>query len=235
MYLDGILQGLSPITITSIPIGPHRIILKLDGYYTLDISNMIVEENVTKDIPYTLTPSTQTPTVGKGCISFGGTPQGAHIDGTDTGQVTPAIICGLSLGSHTYELSLEGYQSITGSTTLGTGVGNNITAGLVQYGSVTFVTIPSGAEIWLAPTGQALVDQRVTASPTGTTVTDLLPGSYEYKLALAGYQDTTGGFTVISGQNTVLPQMTMALLPGGVRVTSQLLYQILQKVIIHTY
>jgi len=222
VYLDGILQGLSPITITNIPIGSHRITLRLDGYYTLDILNVIVEENVTKDIPYTLTSSTQTPTVGEGCISFGGTPQGAHIiiDGTDMGQVTPAIICGLSLGSHTYELSLEGYQSITGSTILGTGVGNNISADLVQNGSVTFKTIPSGAEIWLAPTGQTLIDQGVTTSPTGTTVTDLIPGTYEYKLTLTGYQDTTGGFTVISGQNTVLPPMTMSLLPGGVTVTS---------------
>lgn len=228
IYVDGILQLdingqpiITPATITGLTIGPHMVTLKYDGYYTLQFP-VVIEENVTIDIHQILTLSTEIPVVAEGCVSFGGTPQGAHIiiDGIDTGLIIPAIICGLSLGSHTYQLSLEGYQSITGTTTLGTGQGNNISTDLVQYGNVTFTTIPPGAEIWLAPTGQSLIDQQTTTSPTGTTITNLFPGIYDYKLTLAEYQDSTGEFTVISGQTTILPPITLSPIQGGVTITS---------------
>ena len=174
IYIDGILQtGLAtPTTITGINVGSHTVALKLNGYYTIQFP-VTVDENVTKNIYQILTPSSQTPLVGEGCISFEGTPQGAHIklDGIDTGQVIPAIICGLSLGSHTYELSLTGYQTTTDSTTLVAGTGNNIPVNLVQSNICSWITSKGGISSLVAFDIMTLVSAYLLQTNLGFTVT----------------------------------------------------------------
>ena len=57
------------------------------------------------------------PISDKGCIYFYTYPTGARIylDGIDTGKTTPEYICDISVGTHTYKLTLDGYYDSSGS------------------------------------------------------------------------------------------------------------------------
>jgi len=125
IYIDGENQLVrTPATLTNVSVGTHTYTLKLAGYndYT---GVVLVEENMTAQVSASLT-------ILEGCIYFNTTPAGAKIfiDDVDTGQVTPALICGLTLGAHTYRLSLTGYQDITGNVNLAAGQGTTVTGTL---------------------------------------------------------------------------------------------------------
>ena len=122
IYIDDVLQpGTTPSTIIDIIEGPHNITITMPGFndYTTPV---IVEPGVTTTIPIAnLVPS-------EGCIYFTTNPPGAsiYIDDVLQAEITPAIICGLSLGPHTYRLVLDGYLDITGNIDLTTGYGEII-------------------------------------------------------------------------------------------------------------
>jgi len=141
VFLDGTDQGVkTPVTITDIPAGSHEYSLKLAGF--LDYTGTVqVVENQTVEASAALVPA-------ESCIYFNTSIPGAriYVDNVDTGKVTPALICGLSLATHTYMLVLPGYAVITGSVVLGTGQGAIITETLVLQakkgtGAMVLVTL----------------------------------------------------------------------------------------------
>lgn len=67
-------------------------------------------------------------------------------------------------------------------------------------GSAYFTSSPSVARIWVDG-----VDKGVN---TPNTISDLSAGSHSYTLKLAGYQDTSGSFSVIVGSTTTVPLVT---------------------------
>ena len=141
IFIDGSDQGvMTPATITSIPTGSHDYTLKLAGFLDSTGTVQVVENQ-------TITVSTQLIPV-EGCIYFITSVPGAkiYVDNVDTGKVTPALVCGLSLATHTYMLVLPGYAVITGSVVLGTGQGATITGTLVREakkgaGALVLVTL----------------------------------------------------------------------------------------------
>lgn len=79
-----------------------------------------------------------------------------------------------------------------------------VSVAIPEVGSVIFISTPPGAEIFLAMTGQTLVDQNTVTSIIGNNITDLGPGSYDYKLTLPGYLDKTGTFIITAGSTTTV-------------------------------
>lgn len=71
---------------------------------------------------------------------------------------------------------------------------------ILATGSLNITSIPNNARIWLALTGQTLVDQGINTNSILTAVV----GTYDIKLVLAGYQDWTGTATVLDGQTTTV-------------------------------
>ena len=125
IFLDGADQGIkTPATLTDVPVGSHGYTLKLDGFND-STGTVQVLENQIAEVSTSLTP-------GEGCIYFITSVPGAKIfvDDADTGQVTPALICGLSLGIHTYRLVLAGYYEAGGAIPLTPGQGATIIAPL---------------------------------------------------------------------------------------------------------
>lgn len=123
IFIDGVDQNnVTPKTITGIPAGSHAVKLTLSGYNDWTGTVDIVADQ-TASVTAALVP-------GEGCIDFSSDPAGARIiiDGVDSGQVTPSLICGLSLGQHTYTLMLAGYQDTTGTVSLAAGQGTTVTA-----------------------------------------------------------------------------------------------------------
>lgn len=129
IFLDGIDQGIkTPANITDVPVGSHSYVLKLSGYSDY-AGTVLVEENKTSQVSAILTPA-------EGCVYFTTTPQGTRIflDNVDTKKVTPALICGLSLGAHSFRLVLSGYKDITGTFILVAGKGVTVTGSFEPAG-----------------------------------------------------------------------------------------------------
>lgn len=79
---------------------------------------------------------------------------------------------------------------------------------ILAVGSISFSSTPTVARIWLAPTGQTLIDQTVY---TNTTITGLTVGSYDIKLVKTNYQDYTETVLVTDGVTTIVnPILTLA-------------------------
>ncbi len=65
------------------------------------------------------------------------------------------------------------------------------TSPIVTTGSISFNSIPSGADIYL--------DNILQSNKTNTIITDVLAGIHSYTLKLTGYNDATGTVTVTAG------------------------------------
>lgn len=199
IFLDGVDQLVrTPATITDVPVGSHTYTLKLSGYndYTGTVE---VLKDQTVSVTAGLVPA-------EGCILFTTDPAGAKVivDGTDTGKITPVLICGLSIGPHTYRLSLAGYLDSTGSVELAAGQGTKVTVTLERkFGSISFASTPSGAQVFLDGQDQGMV--------TPATLTNVPIGSHAFTLKLAGYNDHTGTVEVLENQtSTVTATLTPA-------------------------
>lgn len=139
IFLDGTDQGIrTPSTITSIPAGSHNYALKLAGFNDATGTVQVIE-NQTAEVSVQLIP-------GEGCIYFNTSVPGAkiYVDNVDTGKVTPSLVCGLTLGAHTYRLSLTGYQDNTGSFNLAAGQGTTVTVPLTKKSAGTGTLIALG-------------------------------------------------------------------------------------------
>ncbi len=148
-------------------------------------------------------------TVSAGSISFASTPSGAdiYVDGALQTPKTPATITGVSAGSHSYRLSLSGYNDATGTVMVTAGQTASVSVTLtpvVTTGSISFVSSPSGADIYL--------DGTLQTAKTPATITNVTAGSHTYKLSLTGYTDATGTVTVVAGQTATV---SVTLTPTG--------------------
>ena len=108
VYIDGVYTNkLTPAAVAGLGAGSHTYKLTLAGYSDSNGTFTIVAGNVTPlDVVMTLLPVTT------GTLQITSTPPNAIvlIDGRDSGKVTPAIVDGLTEGSHTYLLKLAGYK-----------------------------------------------------------------------------------------------------------------------------
>jgi hypothetical protein len=85
-------------------------------------------------------------------------------------------------------------------------------------GNLNISSTPSGARIWLAPSGQTLVDQGIDTVPGGQLITGLDIGDYDIKLVLIDYIDWTTTTSVSAGSTTdVVATLTLALCPTSAR------------------
>lgn len=82
-------------------------------------------------------------------------------------------------------------------------------------GNVNITSTPSGARVWLAPSGQTPVDQGVN---TPANLTPLGFGNYDIRLVLSGYQDWTGTISVSSDTTTLSATLTPST--GNLNITS---------------
>ena len=192
IFLDGADQSVrTPVTITDMPAGSHTYTLKLSGYNDFAGTVEVIKDQIAS-VTAELIPS-------EGCILFSTVPAGAKVivDGTDTGKVTPGLICGLSTGPHTYRLSLAGYLDSTGNVELAAGLGTKVTVTLEsKFGIISFASTPSGAQVFLDGADQQMV--------TPATLTNVPIGSHAFTLKFAGYNDYTGTVEVLENQTSTV-------------------------------
>lgn len=69
-------------------------------------------------------------------------------------------------------------------------------------GDLNISSTPSGARIWLAPSGQTLVDQGIYTTLGGQLISGLDVGNYDIKLVLIDYIDWTTTVSIVAGSTT---------------------------------
>ncbi len=190
-------------TITALTPGSHSYKLTKIGYED-KIGTFSITAGQTTTVDVSLV---QLPTVGN--ANFTSSPSGAriYIDNVDTTYTTPATVQNITAGSHTYKLTLTGYQDATGQF--------DVTAGqttmvppitLVQrIGNLKFFSIPVAADISIGG-----VSKGVTIAD-GLLVSGLPIGPTNYVATLTGYDTYNSTVTVV--ENTIT-DVTIMLTPS---------------------
>jgi len=198
VFIDNVIKGRTPLTLTDTAIGDHRITIMLDGYeeYT---RNIMVEAATPLDIAAVLTRSAPQPTTQppqNGSIAITSIPSGAevYIDGQQTG-IAPAIFPEILPGNHQVTLSSKGYDDWSHIVSVGSGRMSAINAELVATkevtGSLAVITDPPGAEIFVDGDFKGV-------SPV--TIPGLSAGTHMVLLTLKEYANTTTNISITAGK-----------------------------------
>ncbi|MGB9666111.1 MAG: PEGA domain-containing protein [Candidatus Cryosericum sp.] len=128
VLLDGKDYGVTPLQLTSFPVGDYALTLKLDG--SPDVTDTIsVTANATVSKQYKFVSLV-------GALSISTDPAGASItiDGQPTNQVAPFTITGLKEGTHDILLELPGYLPWSGEVTIAHDQTSRLSIALTQLG-----------------------------------------------------------------------------------------------------
>jgi len=198
VYIDNIVKGRTPLTLTDTTIGDHRLTMTLDGYeeYTRDI---IVESATPLSIAVVFTTIVPQPTTRpppNGSIAITSIPPGAevYIDSWQSG-IAPTIISEILPGNHQVTLSSRGYDNWSNIVSVGSGRMSAINAELVATkeitGSLAVNTDPPGAEIFIDGDFKGV-------SPV--TIPGLSPGIHVVLSTLKEHANSTTNVSITGGQ-----------------------------------
>lgn len=197
VVFDGNSFGTTPVSVevhtTSTP--RHTLEVTMPGYQPYYQS---INENPPADTTVPIT-AYLTPMPSVGSIYVSSSPSGATaiLDGSESRQ-TPASFGGVFPGSHTISVSYPGYQQYITYVTVTSGQTTNVFASLVpsqNTGTLRVTSTPSGAGIY--------IDEGYRGE-TPTTVGNLVQGSHNVRLRLAGYQDYVTTVVINAGQTTTI-------------------------------
>jgi len=198
VYIDDVIKGRTPVTLTDTPPGNHRLTLTLEGYevYT---RNIIIEAVSPLTIAAVLTKTvTQPPTQAprNGSIALTSNPSGAavYIDGSLRGT-SPALFPEIFPGYHQVTLSKTGYDDWSTVVSIGSGQTAAINAVMMKStgitGSLAVITDPPGAEIFIDGDFEGV-------SPV--TIQGLLPGTHSVLVTLEEYTANSTSLSITAGE-----------------------------------
>jgi hypothetical protein len=198
VFIDNIIKGRTPLTLTDTAIGNHRITITMDGYEEYS-RNIIMEAANPLTIAAVLTRSVPQPTTQpppNGSIAITSIPSGAevYIDSRQRG-IAPAIFPEVLPGNHQITLSFKGYDDWSHIVSVGSGQTAAINAVLVAIkeitGSLAVITDPPGAEIFIDGDFKGV-------SPV--TIPELSTGTHTVLLTLQEYADNKTNISIAAGQ-----------------------------------
>jgi hypothetical protein len=220
IFLDGVLVGITPATITGVSLNiAHNYILRLTGYNDYTGSITLTTSNPNQTVTATLT---QIPYVYS--MSLSGCNSALSTDLNPSCLLTASCLdqfgAAISCGSITWSSSntsiatvnssgtvtaiSQGTATITATTSNGKTATRQITVNPISSGSITFTT-PStpGASIFL---------DGVLVGITSATITGVsLNISHSYILRLSGYNDYTGSITLTTSSPNQTVSATLVL------------------------
>jgi hypothetical protein len=198
VFIDNVIKGRTPLTLTDTTMGNHRITIAMDGYeeYTRNIvveaaTPLTISAVLIRSIPQ---PTTQPPQ--NGSIAITSMPSGAEvfIDGQLIG-IAPAVFPEILPGNHQVTLSSKGYDDWSHIVSVGSGRMSAINAELVAAkeitGSLAVITDPPGAEIFVDGDFKGV-------SPV--TIPGLSAGTHTILLTLKEYANTTTNISITAGK-----------------------------------
>jgi hypothetical protein len=209
VYLDGTYKGTTPMTISGVSQGSHFLEIEKAGYHEWSSSVKVVsgqQSHISATLDSNVQPTT-------GTIVVSSTPVGAYIylDGSYQGRTTAQgfVIIGVSPGTRTVTLKLDGYQDAATSVNVNAGQQSSVSLTLqtpgANTGSMTITSAPAGAEVYLNNAYKGI---------TPLTLSDLAVGSYTVSVQLQGYTEWTTTASVNAGATTpVSAQLVPATTP----------------------
>jgi PKD repeat protein len=202
VFVDNVIRGVTPVTLTDTVIGNHVITIRMEGYedYT---KNIVVESSTPLTIVAALSKSVVEPTPklpsAYGSIAITSIPSGVavNLDGSEKGK-TPAIFHDIIAGNHEVTLSEKGYDDWTQAVSVGSGQTTAINAVLVltkepafRTGSLTVTTDPAGAEVYIDGVFKGVSPINISGLPDGV---------HTILLTMQDYANITSNLTITAGQ-----------------------------------
>jgi hypothetical protein len=192
LTLDGKATGLrTPIHLTSISPGEHRLQLSRAGYRDWEKSAFIAPgQGLNLDVR--LQPTTT------GLFSISSVPFQCRIfvDGRPVPMTTPATLTDLPVGTHTITLRREGYEEWSHAVVILQNRHLRLKASLKPArdltGHLRLQSHPHGAEI--------IVDGYPTGNRTPATIYNLQAGTHQLLLAREGHHDWTEEIVITEGE-----------------------------------
>jgi len=189
VYLNGLYKGVTPITLTDVPIGTYSIKLTKSGYG--DVTKTIsVSAGKTTYVSETLT--------GYGSLSISSNPSGAsvYLDGSYKGE-TPLSISNIVEGVHSIKLTKSGYGDVTKTISVSAGKTTYVSETLTGYGSLSISSNPPGASVYLDGSYKG---------ETPLSISNIVEGVHSIKLTKSGYDDVTKTISVSAGKTTYVSE-----------------------------
>ena len=200
VYIDNINRGITPLTVTDLEIGNHRIMVRMTGYEEYN-RNIYLEAANPHTIAAVLEKSIPEPTTRpplNGSIAITSVPSGAvmNLDGIQRGRA-PAIIPDVLPGNHAVTLSFNGYEDWSYMVSVRSGqmsemnailIPKNITSG---SGSLSVTTDPPGAEIYIDSDFRGV-------SPL--TIPGLFAGTHTIVITMQEYANNTTILSIPAGK-----------------------------------
>jgi hypothetical protein len=206
IYMNGNLQGYSPITIPNLPPGTYSMKASLSGY-TPDTQLINVYTGQTAAYYPNLRQSPPAPR-STGTVSVTSSPNAAliYVDGNYQGKAPLTIT--LYPGSHSFRLSLPGYNDYTASVYVSANTNQKLNAVLntAVFGTVSISSMP-GATVWMDSNNKGIISSSGTLTLPGIT-----SGNHVFKVTANGYNDWIT--TVYIQPNSVTP-ISATLTPSG--------------------
>jgi cysteine-rich repeat protein len=204
LYIDGILNGVTPIIVKNVTKGSHGIRLFKSGYLSY---NSIVTVNSGQE-----TTINENLTVVPGSINAKSTPSGArvYLNGTLKG-VTNTTITDVAPGSYLVKMSKQDYKSYEKNIT--------ITSGQVTIVSSILTILPGLINATSNPTGATVYLDNVYKGTTPKNITGISPGNHTLKFTKTDYFNYTTSVDVFAGTAKNL-DVTLSYSLGGIHVTS---------------
>jgi hypothetical protein len=205
VFLDEMNFGNTPIILTDLKPGEHKLEIKVDGYEGWsEVVDIIPDKEVALTAILQIQP---------GSVSIISKPSEAlvFLDDREVGN-TPVTITELSPGTYMLEVKTEGYESWSNRVEVIPGKEIALTAKLqTKTGSVNIKSEPSDAIVFL---------DEMNFGKTPIIITDLRPGKHKLEIKVEGYEDWAENIDIIP-ENEVALTAELNMKPGTVNIESK--------------
>jgi hypothetical protein len=205
VQIDGAFKGKTPLLVTDLPLGRHRISAARDGYSPREVETLVRDRIPQKvEIPLVSTAAR---------LVVDSTPKGAQvlINGVQRGE-TPLTLETVGAGEHTLELTAKGYETLRLPIRLEAGRTESLSPILKAIpAELTVVSIPSGARIYVN-------NQFRGESPI--SIKDLEPGTHRIRAELKGYAAPNPRDVTLEQAKKVVEEFRMVSNSGDFEITT---------------
>lgn len=210
VQVNGMFRGKTPLLMTDLPVGRHRVQLSKAGHAAREVE-VAVKDRIPIKVDVGLTSDASSVTVEA-------TPAGAKvtIDGISKGPAP----CTMDMigGEHTLEVALDGYHPFKQTFHLASGRSETMKIDLKELAAeLQVVSTPAGAKVY--------IDNQLKGE-TPLTLPNLTPGSVRVRVHAPGYEAMARDITLGRGQKmteefglvSTSGSMDISTVPSGVRV-----------------
>lgn len=183
VFLDGILKGNSPLTISNVAAGTRQLLLTLANYADYSL-NVVVPANGSLQLSITMQPL-------PGAISVGSNPSSANtfLDGVFEGQ-TPIQIANVPAGLHQVLLQKADYADYSQSV--------NVPANGTAVLSATLNPLTSAISVTSNPSAANVFMGGIAKGLTPLAISNVAYGIHQILVNKSGYQDYTTSINAVS-------------------------------------